>query len=159
MQAQDQRQSADLPGDLDRVGAAELFWREMRNEEPRLLGLTLPATLGKIVAKLGVSEPPQAAISMPRPRDVQGRPIFTDEHDALFVFDGGGHVSYVKVYRGTLDGREVLYTEPDDDPVLRYMSPREKAVSTLGFMLDQSGGGLEASANASALAGPARRAA
>ena len=96
----------------DRAGELRFFWRWVWSL------LTSPS-LAEVSVWVG------------RRRDVDGNPIFLDEHDAPFVLIPDLGQIYVRVFRERVGRATVLLTEPDPDPPLRYLAPRERAVRAL----------------------------
>ncbi|MEL6476241.1 MAG: hypothetical protein AAFR17_02865 [Pseudomonadota bacterium] len=105
------------------VSAADLTWERIA-PDPRPWRRLVRWIWHRLTAVPG-------AISIARPmaarRDLDGKPIFLDEHDAPFVLLPGGHLVYVRVFRAVLSGSAVLLTEPDPNPVRCRLAPQDRA--------------------------------
>ncbi|MEM0922519.1 MAG: hypothetical protein AAGI13_05700 [Pseudomonadota bacterium] len=113
------------------VPAIDLVWEQLAPETP------LMRRIGHWLWHRLIAVPSAAKIARPLAArcDLDGKPIFLDEHNAPFVLLEGRQV-YVRVFRAILPGEVVLLTEPDPDPIRSILSPRDRVRLVLAQTLD-----------------------
>ena len=118
------RRSAELLGSLGQasepVAPRDLDWDELIRPVPLLQRIW-----SALVSIPGTE--PKVQVRAKRRVDVDGKPIFLDEHDAPFVLIPDIGQLYVRVFKCQIGRRWVFLTAPDMQPARIYRSAQERA--------------------------------